>query len=1317
MTSFPDKQASLDVGGFDAIASWLSAEEHSSDPLLSAVDDTIFAFAFRPDEPLTWWSNRVTDLTDCTDSDLVSRDAEDLIADTCRSRFKAGVQTALREGEASFPVTLDAAGERTGSGDCRVVRIPDDDLLFAVVGERNEPTDGMQSLNHVDTVIFSLDTELRYTYVNEAWYESAAEWEYDGSPILGKHIWSEFPRAVGTRLHDEIDAALETQQPITFQEHLSVTDSWMQTHLYPSSDGVTIVATDITEQKRRERELERYETIVETVGDGIYALDEEFRLLSVNEAMEELTGYNREELIGAHGSLIGDEETVEEALYQRELLLEGEIDVGRYEITIQTADGDAVPVEVRFTALPVENGDFEGTVGVMRDISDRIERDQRLQIERDRVAALFENSGDAMAYCEYDGDVPFIRSVNAAFETSFGVTSDEVVGRPIDDVVVPPEHAEEATEINRRTKAGEYSETEVQRKTADGLRDFFLRSVPIRPGESGERSYGVYTDITERKERERELERYETIVETVGDGIYTTDEEYRFTSVNDALVSLTGYSRDELLGSTPALVIDEETLVKTTAMRERLLTGASEMESATIDLHTADGDAIPVELRFKPLPTNGEQYGTVGVVRDITERVERQRALRENEERLRTVVENVPVILFAIDADGVFTLSEGQGLSVFDADPGEMVGDSIFDLSASYPDAIADVRRALAGETFDAVHKIGDSHFETWYQPVREGDEVTGVIGVSMDVTARTRHEQALTALHTATQEMLDADSTAAVAQIAAEVGASVLDLPGVVVYMFDEETNALCPVAHSDDVPELVGQPVPFEAGESITWQVFVSGETRVFDDVRESEKVYNPDTRLRSGLYIPLGNHGVFISVDDTPETFEADAVELATIFAATTQAALDRVSRESALRERERELEEQTARLEQLHETTELLRDIEHLLVLANSRSDVMSEVCDRFVRTDRFEMAWVGVPDEAASQVLPEAWAGTERGYLDSVSLALSGDSETVEPAVEAVQSGDLTTVTNVADIAGVSDGFQRDGWRAEALVRGYQAVIGIPLVYRDHTYGVLSVYAERSDAFDALSRGVFAELGKTIAYAINAIETKRGLLTDRITELDLRVRDSDDLLQRLATAIDCHVTYEGMVAGGDDNNLFITVSEGDIDTIEAYLDDVVGVEKRRLVSERDDEALFEVTVTEPLFVSALVERGAVPESVTATEGIIRAVVNLPQAMEVREFVERLRARYPNLELAARRDRERPVQTVQTCRAAFEERLTDRQRQVLETAYLSGFFDSPRSTTGQEVAASLDITQPTFMNHLRTAQRKLFDQLYGIDSLDN
>lgn len=62
------------------------------------------------------------------------------------------------------------------------------------------------------------------------------------------------------------------------------------------------------------------------------------------------------------------------------------------------------------------------------------------------------------------------------------------------------------------------------------------------------------------------------------------------------------------------------------------------------------------------------------------------------------------------------------------------------------------------------------------------------------------------------------------------------------------------------------------------------------------------------------------------------------------------------------------------------------------------------------------------------------------------------------------------------------------------------------------------------------------------------------------------------------------------------------------------------------------------------------------------------------------------------------------------SAVDDRFTEKQRQALRTAYLSGYFEWPRASTGEEVADALDITQPTFNRHLRTTERKLFSALF-------
>jgi len=122
-------------------------------------------------------------------------------------------------------------------------------------------------------------------------------------------------------------------------------------------------------------------------------------------------------------------------------------------------------------------------------------------------------------------------------------------------------------------------------------------------------------------------------------------------------------------------------------------------------------------------------------------------ALRQSEERLRTVVSNVPIVLFAVDRDGIFTVTDGKSLEKLGLAAGALVGQSVFELLREAPAILANLRRALAGEAFSAVVDIADMVFDTRYTPLRDPDgAVAGVIGVAIDITEQRRVEADLTA-------------------------------------------------------------------------------------------------------------------------------------------------------------------------------------------------------------------------------------------------------------------------------------------------------------------------------------------------------------------------------------------------------------------------------------------------------------------------------------------------------------------------------------------------------------------------------------------
>jgi PAS domain S-box-containing protein len=146
--------------------------------------------------------------------------------------------------------------------------------------------------------------------------------------------------------------------------------------------GIVCVVRDITERNERLETLERYETVLGTIRDAVYTLGPTGEITWVNEtAVEEFdVGYTREELVGAPITKVLDDEDIRKCVEIIRDLLSGERDSGRCEIDVRTASGGRIPCDLHLTLLPLEDGAFRGTVGVVRDVTERKRREQRLSV-------------------------------------------------------------------------------------------------------------------------------------------------------------------------------------------------------------------------------------------------------------------------------------------------------------------------------------------------------------------------------------------------------------------------------------------------------------------------------------------------------------------------------------------------------------------------------------------------------------------------------------------------------------------------------------------------------------------------------------------------------------------------------------------------------------------------------------------------------------------------------------------------------------------------------------------------------------------------
>lgn len=123
----------------------------------------------------------------------------------------------------------------------------------------------------------------------------------------------------------------------------------------------------------------------------------------------------------------------------------------------------------------------------------------------DGLQHLIEHIQDAVVAFELVGGDPVIRGVNEAFIETFGYAADEAIGTDLNELVVPPWLRDEAAELDERTESGEINYQQVERQTADGLREFLYRGVPYADPNGSTDGYAVYTDLTETTRSERQL--------------------------------------------------------------------------------------------------------------------------------------------------------------------------------------------------------------------------------------------------------------------------------------------------------------------------------------------------------------------------------------------------------------------------------------------------------------------------------------------------------------------------------------------------------------------------------------------------------------------------------------------------------------------------------------------------------------------------------------------------------------------------------------------------------------------------------------------
>ena len=248
---------------------------------------------------------------------------------------------------------------------------------------------------------------------------------------------------------------------------------------------------------------------------------------------------------------------------------------------------------------------------------------------------------------------------------------------------------------------------------------------------------------------------------------------FGITLANPAACSVLGYSPAEIQERVLADLHGLEEWERLTTFYDACLAGGSPI-ALECTLQTRFGEERTAQVSANRFRHEEEDVLLVSF-RDVTEMRRAQRALERVEERLRAVIASAPIVLFAIDREGIFTVSEGHGLAAIGLKSGEVVGKSLYLLYKDYPEILDQVRRALSGEEIEASVEISGVHFDVRYAPLRDGSGATqGVIGVATDVTQRREAEHALRhseeALRVSEEQLRQAQKMEAVGRLAGGV-------------------------------------------------------------------------------------------------------------------------------------------------------------------------------------------------------------------------------------------------------------------------------------------------------------------------------------------------------------------------------------------------------------------------------------------------------------------------------------------------------------------------------------------------------------------
>lgn len=685
------------------------------------------------------------------------------------------------------------------------------------------------ALQRVSDAVVSLNSDLEYTFVNPK-----AEKLLDATEesLLDTNVWDAFPEAAGSITEANIEKALDTNQEQTVERYNETLNRWFEIRIFPDSNGVSLFFTDISEQKAREAELERYEQLIELlpVAAGMNTPGEEGRFEFVNQTAVDLFGAESKAELKQYspGDLYLSED--ERAQFSERLRESGCIN--QYEVQLTTLDGELFWASITAKLADIDRGTY--IIGIIEDISERKAYEQELQYKTRAI----DEAPIGVSISDYDQEDNPLVYVNDRFEEITGYTAGEVEGRNCRFLQGVDTTDEAVSTLRAAIEAGESATVELRNYQKNG--DEFWNRVSIAPVSTDDdlsHYVGFQQDITGVKQRELAVEQSNeritaqnqalgSFVDIVTDSNRSVDEQI------PALLELGIEYLDLDFGIVSQVEEPSYTVAHTVTPDDTIESGDEfELEDTfcslvydadgPVSFHNPDDGGVKDHPAYQkqsirsylgvPIHVAGERYGTLNFsdptarhdpitkgeesfVRMLAEwigaaleRHQQQEELERTSEFLRQTQEVAQIGGWEFDmrsetmrwSDGVYRIhDQSQDVELTPEDGFEFYHPDDRDTIKQAFDALT-----TNGEPYDLELRIitadDDVHWvRTRGEPRYENEEIIGVHGTFQDITGRKRREKQLERA----QQIIDNSTDIA----------TIIDSEGTITYVSPAVTDVL---------------------------------------------------------------------------------------------------------------------------------------------------------------------------------------------------------------------------------------------------------------------------------------------------------------------------------------------------------------------------------------------------------------------------------------------------------------------------------------------------------------------------------------------